>query len=68
MIEIVYFAFFWALILEVAIFVLLSVASPTGVKGKIISMFTKHKSMGYILYGHLAFCILAAFFLVDLSQ
>jgi cytochrome b561 len=68
MIEIVYFTFFWALIVEVAIFFLLTVASPTGIKGKIISMFTTHKSIGYVLYVHLAFCILAAFFFIDLSQ
>lgn len=63
-----YFIFFWALIFQVVIFVLLSIASPLGIKGKIISLFTTHKSVGYILYFHLAFCILAAFFFLDLSQ
>jgi hypothetical protein len=68
MIEIVYVVFFWALIIETVLFIFLNIPSPTGVKGKIVNFLTTHRYVTFVMYLHLIFCILAAFFYLDLSQ
>jgi hypothetical protein len=68
MLEAVYFIFFWFLILQALIFLFLNLPSPRGVKGKLINFISNHKHIGYVVYVHVAFCLLAGFFMMDLHQ
>lgn len=68
MIEFIYIIFFWFLILEVTVFVLLNIPTPHGFKGKIVRFLTTNKTVWMIMKIHLAACIIAAFFFFDLNQ
>ena len=68
MIELVYVIFFWFLLFEVALFLLLNMPTPHGIKGKIARFLTTNKTVWFLMKVHLAACILAAFFFFDLNE
>lgn len=68
MIDAVYMLFLWALALESVVFILLNIPTPRGIKGKMVNFLSTNKIVGYLMYAHLVFCVLALFFYFDLSQ
>ena len=68
MIDAIYILFFWLLILEVFLFLLLALPFPDALRKRIVNFFTKTTVMTLILRLHLGACILAAVFFVDLYQ
>lgn len=68
MIDAVYVVFLWALVAESIVFILLNIPTPRGAKGWMVNFLSTNKFVGYIMYAHLIFCILALFFYFDLSQ
>ena len=63
-----YIGFFWVLVIEVVIFILLNAPTPRGFKGKVLNFLSNNKIIGYVMYLHLAFCALALFFYLDLAN
>ena len=68
MIDAIYILFFWLLIFEVILFLILALPFPDTLRRKIVNTFTKTSVMTFILRLHLGACILAALFFVDLYQ
>ena len=68
MIDAVYILFFWLLILEVLLFLLLALPLPDVIRRNIVAAFTSTKFMAAVMKLHLATCFLAALFYVDLYQ
>ena len=68
MINAAYIAFFWLLIFEVVLFLILSLPFPDTLRRKIVNTFTHTQMITFILRLHLGACILAAVFFVDLHQ
>ena len=68
MIDAIYILFFWLLIFEVLVFLLLALPFPDSLRKIIVNLFTKTNVMTLLLRLHLGACILAALFFVDLYQ
>lgn len=68
MIGAAYIVFFWLLIFEVILFLILSLPFPDTLRRKIVNTFTKTDIIIFILRLHLGACFLAALFFVDLIQ
>lgn len=64
----VYIFFFWALIGESAVFLLLNMPAPRGVKGKVLKFLSTNKIVSILMYAHLVFSLLAIFFYLDLMN
>ena len=64
----IYVGFFWLLIAEFLVFLLLTIPSPRGFKGKFINFLSSNKLIGKLMFVHLLMCLLAIFFYLDLSQ
>lgn len=68
MIDLLYGVFFWSLVLESVIFLFLNLPTPKGFKSTIINFLSTNKIVGYLIYAHLVFCLIALFFYLDLTQ
>jgi hypothetical protein len=63
-----YIVFFWVLVIEAGIFLLLNAPTPRGFKGKLLNFLSNNKIITYVMYLHLGFCIIALFFYFDLMN
>jgi hypothetical protein len=65
MFEIIYSIFLVVLIAEVLIFLFLTLPTPRGWKGKVVNFLNTNAAVQTLRKVHLAFCLIAAFFLWD---
>ena len=63
MFDLIYSAFFLVLLLEVAIFLFLTLPTPRGWKGKVVGFLNTSKSVDTLKHLHMGFCIIALIFL-----
>ena len=63
MFELIYTAFLWVLVAEVVVFLFLTLPTPRGWKGTVISFLNTNKSVQHLRKAHLGFCIIACLFL-----
>ena len=68
MIDAIYFVFFWLLVIEVILFVFISLPLPDRFKRKVVNTLTQSKFMNLLLKIHLGSCVLAGLFFLDLYQ
>lgn len=65
MFELIYSIFFVVLIVEVVIFLFLTLPTPKGWKGIVVNFLNTNRSVQYLRKVHLGFCVIAALFLWD---
>lgn len=65
MFELIYSIFFLVLIVEVVVFLFLTLPTPKGWKGKVVNFLNTNHSVQYVRKVHLGFCVIAALFLWD---
>jgi hypothetical protein len=65
MFEIIYSIFFAVLIAEVVVFLFLTLPTPRGWKGTVVTFLNTNHTVQTIRKAHLGFCVIAAFFLWD---
>ena len=65
MFELIYTLFFYVLILEVLVFLLLNLPTPHGWKSVIIRFINTNKHVRTVMRAHLGLCLIAGFFLYD---
>jgi hypothetical protein len=63
--ELLYVVLLGAIILQVAVFLLLSLPSPFGWKGSIAETLARSRKTQIILLAHLSFCIIAGLLFAD---
>jgi hypothetical protein len=68
MINLAYIAFTYILIGEVIIFLLLTLPTPAGFKSALVRQFMGSNLRSKLMWVHLALCILAGVFFLDLAQ
>jgi hypothetical protein len=68
MINLAYIVFFYILIVEVIIFLLLTLPTPPGFKSKLVKAFMGSQLRSSLMWVHLALCALAGLFFLDLAQ
>jgi hypothetical protein len=65
MFEVAYTLFFFALVLEVALFLFLNVPTPRGWKAVVVKFLNTNPTVKTILRVQIGFCVIAALFLVN---
>lgn len=68
MINLAYLVFFYILIAEVILFLLITLPTPAGFKSKVVRSFMGSGLRSSLMWVHLALCILAGLFFLDLAQ
>lgn len=68
MINLAYIAFSYLLIAEVLVFLLLTLPTPPGFKSVLVRSFMGSKLKSMLMWVHLALCVLAGLFFLDLAQ
>lgn len=68
MINLAYLAFFYILLGEVILFLLLTFPTPAGFKSKLVRSFMGSNFKSSLMWVHLALCIFAGLFFLDLAQ
>lgn len=66
--ELAYTFFFWALLGESFVFILLNMPAPKGVKGKVLKFLSTNKIVSILMYVHLLLSLIALFFFFDLAN
>ena len=68
MINLAYLVFFYILLGEVVLFLLITLPTPAGFKSKIVRSFMGSNIRSSLMWVHLALCVLAGLFFLDLAQ
>lgn len=68
MINLAYIAFLYILIAEMILFLLLTLPTPAGFKSALVRSFMGSNIRSTLMWVHLALCILAGLFFLDLAQ
>lgn len=68
MIHLAYVAFTYLLLAEVVVFLLLTLPTPPGLKSSMVRVFMGSRLRNSLMWVHLALCILAGVFFLDLAQ
>lgn len=68
MINLAYLVFFYILLAEVVLFLLLTLPTPPGFKSKLVRAFMGSGIRSSLMWVHLALCVLAGLFFLDLAQ